>query len=58
LKAIARINPLTYEVDGLRLLMLRSTDSSFRLLTDFSVLLVISVILLLIASRLYKRMAT
>ena len=58
LKAIARINPLTYEVDGLRMLMLRSTESSFRLITDFTVLIVTSVILLLVASRLYKRMAT
>jgi ABC-2 type transport system permease protein len=58
LKAIARINPLTYEVDALRMLMLRSTEPSFRLLTDFIVLVVTSVILLLIASRLYKRMAT
>jgi ABC-2 type transport system permease protein len=58
LKAIARINPLTYEVDALRMLMLRSTEPSFRLLTDFSVLIVTSVVLLLIASRLYKRMAT
>jgi ABC-2 type transport system permease protein len=58
LKAIARINPLTYEVDALRMLMLRSTEPSFRLLTDFSVLIVISGILLVVASRLYKRMAT
>jgi ABC-2 type transport system permease protein len=58
LKAIARINPLTYEVDALRMLMLRSTEPSFRLLTDFSVLVVTTGILLLVASRLYKRMAT
>ena len=58
LKGIARINPLTYEVDGLRILMLRSTEPSFRLLTDFLVLAVTSTILLLIAARLYKRMAT
>ena len=58
LKAIARINPLTYEVDALRMLMLRSTETSFRLLTDFSVLVVTTGILLLVASRLYKRMAT
>ena len=58
LKAIARINPLTYEVDALRMLMLRSTQPSFRLVTDFTVLIVTSVVLLLIASRLYKRMAT
>jgi ABC-2 type transport system permease protein len=58
LKAIARINPLTYEVDALRMLMLRSTEPSLRLLTDFSVLVVTTGILLLVASRLYKRMAT
>ena len=58
LKGIARMNPLTYEVDGLRMLMLRSTEPSFRLLTDFAVLAVTTVVLLLIASRLYKRMAT
>jgi ABC-2 type transport system permease protein len=58
LRAIARINPLTYEVDALRMLMLRSTEASFRLLTDFSVLIAISGILLIVASRLYKRMAT
>ena len=58
LKGIARMNPLTYEVDGLRMLMLRSTEPSFRLLTDFVVLAVTTVVLLLIASRLYKRMAT
>ena len=28
LKAIARINPLTYEVDALRMLMLRSTSGA------------------------------
>ena len=58
LKGIAKMNPLTYEVDGLRMLMLRSTEPSFRLLTDFVVLAVTTVVLLLIASRLYKRMAT
>jgi ABC-2 type transport system permease protein len=58
LKAIATINPLTYEVDALRALMLRSTVMSFHLVTDFVVLVTTSVILLLVASRLYARMAT
>ena len=58
LKVIARINPLTYEVDALRTLMLRSTVVSFHLATDFLVLIATSVVLLLIASRLYARMAT
>jgi len=58
LKVIARINPLTYEVDALRTLMLRSTVVSFHLATDFLVLSATSVVLLLIASRLYARMAT
>lgn len=58
LRVIARINPLTYEVDGLRSLMLRSSASSFRLMSDFLVLFAASAILLGIASRLYARMAT
>jgi ABC-2 type transport system permease protein len=58
LKAIARINPLTYEVDALRALMLRSTVMTFHLATDFLVLVAVSIILLLVASRLYARMAT
>ena len=58
LKAVATINPLTYEVDALRALMLRSAENSLNLVPDFIVLAATSAILLLIASRLYARMAT
>ena len=58
LKVVASINPLTYEVDALRTLMLRSPVSSFHLTVDFLVLLVTSGVFLGIASRLYARMAT
>jgi len=57
IRGLAGANPLTYEVDGLRMLMLRTTVSPAGLARDFSVLFVISVVLLAIATRLYPRMA-
>jgi len=57
IRGLARANPLTYEVDGLRMLMLRTPISPAGLARDFSVLFVISVVLLVIATRLYPRMA-
>jgi ABC-2 type transport system permease protein len=58
IKRLASANPLTYEVDGLRMLMLRTAVNPAGLARDFSVLFVISVVLLVIATRLYPRMAT
>src|SRR5262245_19439026 len=58
LRVMASFNPLTYEVDGLRMLMLRTAVNPAGLLRDFSVIIGISVVLLLIATRLYPRMAT
>ena len=58
IRHIAGANPLTYEVDGLRMLMLRTTISPAGLARDFLVLFVISVVLLGIATRLYPRMAS
>jgi ABC-2 type transport system permease protein len=58
IKGIAGANPLTYEVDGLRMLMLPTTVNPAVLARDFSVLIVISVVLLAIATRLYPRMAS
>ncbi|HTK86110.1 MAG TPA: ABC transporter permease [Nitrospiraceae bacterium] len=58
IRGLASANPLTYEVDGLRMLMLRTAAiSPAGLARDFSVLFVISVVLLVIATRLYPRMA-
>lgn len=57
LKMIAAINPLTYEVDGLRMLMLRVPVNPTGLFLDIFVLATASATLLIIAARLYPRMA-
>ena len=56
LQAISRANPLTYEVDGLRTLMLQGSAGSFGLGVDFAVLLAVAAVLVAIATRLYPRM--
>jgi ABC-2 type transport system permease protein len=56
LRVMARANPLTYEVDSLRALMLRDGASVFGIATDFAVLAGIFAILLGIGARLYGRM--
>jgi len=58
LKAISLANPLTYEVDALRTLMLTAETSKFGLGLDCGVLLAISAILVAIATRMYPRMTT
>ena len=57
LHAVSRANPLTYEVDGLRALMLHGGASVFGLVPDFAVLLGGWAVLVAIAARLYPRMA-
>lgn len=56
LKLIARGNPLTYEVDGLRAMMLRGTTSTFGLGVDFAALLAAFALVVLIATRMYPRL--
>lgn len=51
----ARVNPLSYQTDILRTLMLRGGTSSFGLTVDFAVLVGTLVVLVAIASRLYPR---
>jgi ABC-2 type transport system permease protein len=58
LKVIAHGNPLTYEVDALRALMLSGGTSSFGLALDFSVLALVTTVLVIIAGRLYPRAVT
>jgi ABC-2 type transport system permease protein len=53
LKAIAHFNPLTYQVDALRTLMLPAGQTSFGLPTDFAVLVPALAVLVLVAARLY-----
>jgi len=56
LKAIASVNPLTYEVDGLRALMVQGGTSSIGLGIDFAVLLAFVTVLVALATRLYPRL--
>jgi ABC-2 type transport system permease protein len=58
LRAVARLNPLTYEVDAVRALMLRGGASSYGIGTDFSVLAAVFAVLVAIAARLYGRMGS
>ncbi|WP_429925699.1 ABC transporter permease (plasmid) [Agrobacterium vitis] len=56
LQAISEVNPLTYQVDALRALMLTGGVSKYGLGTDCLVLAAIMVCLLLVAARMYPRM--
>ena len=55
LRFISRINPLSYEVDALRALMLQNGVSTFGLPTDFAVLLLTTAVLVVIGAYLYPR---
>jgi ABC-2 type transport system permease protein len=57
LRAVSHINPLTYEVDAIRALMLVNVGSEYGLLLDCGVLAGITIVLTMIASRTYARMA-
>ncbi len=57
LQVISHVNPLTYEVDALRALMLAGGVSVFGLGMDFAVLIVALAALVMIAGRLYPRVA-
>lgn len=57
LKTLARINPLTYEVDAMRALMLESGRSLYGIGVDFVVLLLATIALMGLASRLYPNLA-
>jgi ABC-2 type transport system permease protein len=56
LRAVSHANPLTYEVDALRALMLTNGMSDYGLLLDFGVLLAATAVLTAIAARMYGRM--
>jgi ABC-2 type transport system permease protein len=57
LKAFARINPLTYEVDAMRALMVEGGRSLYGVGVDISLIIITSTVLTLIASRLYPNLA-
>jgi ABC-2 type transport system permease protein len=56
LSAVSHVNPLTYEVDALRALMLAGGVSDYGLMLDFGVLLAVTVLLTAIAAKMYGRM--
>jgi ABC-2 type transport system permease protein len=56
LKAVARSNPLSYEVDALRSLMLADGHGQFGLPLDLTVLALCIVAVVVIATRLYPRL--
>jgi ABC-2 type transport system permease protein len=55
LRVIAAVNPLTYEVDALRGLMIRGGQSLYGLGADLAVCLGILAVLVLLVARLYPR---
>ena len=56
LRAISHFNPLTYEVDALRALMLTAGVSDYGLALDFGVLTGTAAVLIMVAARMYARM--
>lgn len=58
LQVLARLNPLSYQTDALRSLMLSQGHSAFGLGTDFLVLIAVLVVLVVVAARLYPRVVT
>jgi ABC-2 type transport system permease protein len=58
LKVISYINPLTYEVDALRSLMLAGETSQYGIGLDLLILVLATTILVAIGSMLYPRVAT
>ena len=56
LRAVSEVNPLTYEVDALRALMLTSAASEYGLWLDFAVLIGATAALTAVAGRMYGRM--
>ena len=54
LRVIARVNPLTYQVDAIRSLMVQGGSSTYGLLADWGVMLAILVLLTAIGARLYR----
>jgi len=54
---VAAINPLTYQVDALRALMIQGGTSTFGLGLDFAVLAGVLALFVAVASRLYPSLA-
>lgn len=57
LQVVSRLNPLSYQVDALRALMLVGGTSVYGLGVDFGVLLGLSAVLVFVGGRMYPRVA-
>ncbi len=55
LQVLSHVNPLTYQIDALRALMIEGTTSGFGVGSDIAIQLVIFALLVAIAARLYPR---
>lgn len=58
LQVVSHINPLSYQVDAMRALMLENGTSTFGLGTDFAVLILASGAMVAIAGRIYSQIVT
>jgi len=58
LQAISQVNPLTYEVDALRALMVVGGSTIYGVLFDLGVLVAATCVLVIAAARLYPRVIT
>jgi ABC-2 type transport system permease protein len=58
LRALSRVNPLTYQVDALRSLMVAGGGTTFGVGLDFLMLTVALLILLAVATKLYPNIVT
>jgi ABC-2 type transport system permease protein len=58
MQIISHLNPLTYEVDALRALMLAHGTSNFGIATDLSCLLVGTIIAVVVGAKVYPRVVT
>ncbi len=56
-RAVAKVNPLTYQVDALRTLMVQGGQSTFGIGLDAGVLLLVFTALVLVTARLYPNVA-
>jgi len=58
LKVLSHINPLTYQVDALRAMMLAGGASQYGLISDFGILIAATTLLVILGGWLYPRVAT
>jgi len=58
LRVVARVNPLTYQVDALRSLMVVGGGNAFGLGVDYLMQIVALVILVAVATKLYPSIVT